>query len=344
MENFTAHGGFMPYGWKSVLWALPAAGVIFSYLGFREATSLAGEVKNPQRAIPLAVIGSVLVCVVLYAISQIAFIGALSKSTLTAGWQHLHFVGDTGPFAGIALTLGLGWLATLVYANAIISPTGAAVIYSTTTARLTHAMSENHYIPAFFSKINGQGVPARAVVINALIGILMLFPFPTWQALIKFQSVAIVLAYGAGPLALIALRAQAPQLKRPFKLPYHRFSAWLTFVVCNLMSYWTGWEIIYRLMIAMVLGVAALLLYRKCRQHNQHSIGFASATWMLPYFGGMTLISYLGAFEGTQTITFGWDFLVIAIYSYGVMLLAERFKQEDSKVHALLKQHPELDV
>ena len=94
-------------------------------------------------------------------------------------------------------------------------------------------MSENRYAPKSLMGLNDTGVPATAVWVNFLVGLVLFFPFPGWQALIKFQSIAIVLAYGVGPICLLALRKQAPQLKRPFRLPAVYFLAYITFLVCN---------------------------------------------------------------------------------------------------------------
>jgi amino acid transporter len=75
-SNFTAGGGFMPYGIKGVFVALPL-GVIFALEGFEQAAQIAGEARNPKRDIPIAVVGSMLVGAALYMALQICFIGAL---------------------------------------------------------------------------------------------------------------------------------------------------------------------------------------------------------------------------------------------------------------------------
>ena len=69
---------------------------------------------------------------------QIAFIGALDPATLaTSGsWAELSFLNDFGPLAALATALGLGWLATLLYIDAIVSPGDTALIYTTITARI----------------------------------------------------------------------------------------------------------------------------------------------------------------------------------------------------------------
>lgn len=344
-HNLTHYGGFAPHGWHGILWALPAAGVIFSFLGAPEATMMAGEVKNPQRAIPIAILGSVGICILLYALIQLVFVGSLSPDMLAKGWAGLHFTGDSGPFAGIATTLGLTWLAALIYFDAILSPAGTALIYTAATARLNYAMGKNRFLPSWMNHLNARGVPAIAVLINFVVGVLMLFPFPSWQSLIEFQSVAIVLAYGVGPICLIAFRKQLPNTHRPFKLPARHVVCLLTFYVCNLLAYWTGWETIWRLEIATLIGVLSLLSYRCLRKYNENGLHLRYATWLIAYFGGLGLVSYLGNFNGGKNIlSFGWDFLAVAAFTVIVYVFALKCMRDSTHVQSALAYEVELEA
>ena len=129
--SVSTHWGVMSadpnsYHFEGIFTALPAAGIVFSYLGFRTAIDLGGECANPHRDIPLAVIGSVLLSAALYIGLQVAFLLALRPEDLAHGWAKLSFTGQLGPFAGLASTLGLGWLAALLYIDAYVSPGGTA--------------------------------------------------------------------------------------------------------------------------------------------------------------------------------------------------------------------------
>ena len=96
-SNFTAGGGFMPYGIKGVFIALPL-GVIFALEGFEQAAQLAGEARNPKRDIPLAVVGSMLLGAALYMALQICFIGALNPANVAHGWANpFGNAGTLGP-------------------------------------------------------------------------------------------------------------------------------------------------------------------------------------------------------------------------------------------------------
>ena len=127
--NFTAAGGFMPFGFHGVFSALATGGVIFAYQGFEQAVQVGGESANPRRNIPIAVIGAMLMGVVIYILLQVAFLGALDPSNLQHGWSKLAFNGLVGPFAGLATAVGLGWLAVLLYIDAAVSR--AALGFST---------------------------------------------------------------------------------------------------------------------------------------------------------------------------------------------------------------------
>ncbi len=146
--NFSDAGGFAPYGSNGVFEAIATAGIIFSFLGFRQGIELAGESENPKRNVPFAVIGSVVIAGVLYVALQVAFIGAVSPSDLNKGWAGLEFANDFGPLAGIAQLIGLSWLATILYADAVISPADTGLIYTTVTARISYAVARNRNAPA----------------------------------------------------------------------------------------------------------------------------------------------------------------------------------------------------
>ena len=101
-SNFSASGGFMPFGWHGVFSAMATGGVIFAYQGFEQAVQLGGESARPRRNIPISVIGAMLIGVAVYMLLQVAFIGALEPSDLKHGWTKLAFNGLVGPFAGLA--------------------------------------------------------------------------------------------------------------------------------------------------------------------------------------------------------------------------------------------------
>src|ERR687885_2030327 len=213
-SNFTASGGFAPFGVQGILSAISTGGIIFAYQGFEQAIQLGGESRNPTRNIPLAVIGAMLIGVILYVLLQVAFLGALHPAELQHGWAKLSFPGAAGPFAGLATAVGAGWLATLLYIDAAVSPAGTGLIYTASSSRLSFALGRNHYIPHQFGYLSDRGVPLVSVVFSFIIGCIMFLPFPGWQELVGFITSATVMGYATVPLAFGALRRQEPNLRR----------------------------------------------------------------------------------------------------------------------------------
>lgn len=315
-------GGFAPFGWHGIFAALPLGGVVYSFIGSNTVLQLAGETKNPQRSIPFALIGSMLFCILLYALLQIAFIGALTPSIFAAGWSQLHFAGDTGPFSGIMMALGLGWFVMIIYADAIISPFGTGFIFTASTARIGYGLSQIGFLPKALSKITKNGVPSRYILLNFFVGLLLFLPFPGWQKLVGFVISCFIVSYVIGPIALAGLRQSQPDMHRPFFLPFGKSIALIAFYICNLLIFWTGWQTVLKMMVALSIGVLFYVIY--CVRHKTHvnKKDWLAVVWVAPYFILMTVISYLGTFGGgIERIPFGVDFGVIAVLSVGIFYL-----------------------
>ncbi|OGT54483.1 MAG: amino acid permease [Gammaproteobacteria bacterium RIFCSPHIGHO2_12_FULL_42_10] len=327
LANFTlsAGHGFMPDGWHGILAALPLGGVIYSFIGSNTVVQLAGETKNPSRSIPIALIGSMVFCAILYALLQIAFIGALDPGTVSAGWSNLHYTGDNGPFSGIMQALGLGWFVMLIYADAIISPFGTGYVFTASTARVSYGLSDIGFLPIGLKKLTKRGIPFRCLMLNYVVGLLLFLPFPAWQKLVSFIISCFIVSYIIGPIALVALRKIKPETHRPFRLPFPFAIGMIAFYICNLLIYWTGWQTVYRMMIALLIGVIFFAGY--CYRHRVAiwKSQWQTSWWIVPYFVGMTVISYLGTFgEGRNIISFGNDFWAIALLTVIIFVLAIR--------------------
>jgi amino acid transporter len=309
-------------GWHAILSAVATGGIVLAFNGFKSGVELAGETKKLKIAIPLSTAGAVLACLLMYIGLQTAFIGALDPALLTNGWQNLNFTGDIGPFVGLAAGLGLVILLKLLYANAVISPLGAGLIYVTSTARILYAMSKIGYVPKFLSYLNHQRFPIWAIVANFLFGMLSFLPLPGWQAMVNFLVSAMVITYAMGPISLMCLRLTLPEEKRPFRLPAANVLCLLAFYCCNLFSYWTGWETISKLGVVLFLGLTIFMLAYLRGAINVEKSELKSAFWVIPYLFGLVLMSYLGSFGGRGIIPFGWDFLVIAIFSVIILFIS----------------------
>ncbi len=324
-SNFTQQGGFAPFGLKGIITALPLGGVIFSFIGYSPAIQLAGEAKNPQRAIPFAIVGAVGACIILYVLIQMAFIGAMSPKFLTHGWNHLSFSGDAGPFAGILAAFGVTWLVVIIYADAFISPFGTAYIYTAATSRVTYALGEVGFFNRTFSSLNKKGVPLKAMMLNFVVGMLLFLPFHAWQSMVEFLISCFIIAYSIGPIALVIMRKKDPKTPRPFRVPAYYLMSLIAFYVCNLLLFWTGWQTIQHLLMAVGAGFIVLLYKIFSSSSVEWQGQLKKSWWLIPYIAGIGILTYFGSFGGGHNgIHFGPDFIVMAIFTIIIFIFATR--------------------
>jgi amino acid transporter len=340
---------FAPFGLEGVLSAVALAGVVYSFCGFQHAALLAGESKRPQRDIPIALIGSIFICTILYCGLQYAFITALPQSALANGWHQLSFIGDAGPLAGLAATLGIMWLVTVLYLDSIVSPLGTGILYVASSARIVQTMSQSGNAPKFFGKIAKSGIPMRAIFLNLVVSMLAFLPFSGWKAIVSFLSSALVFSFAVGPICLVALRKQQPERKRPFHLPFYQLISFIAFYVCNLMIFWSGWGVVWKLAVTVFSGLAVFIvsnyLSRKtlALEHVASSLDYKSAVWLVPYMLGFCVLSYLGTYPGgTKIIPIGPDFVYLGIFSLAIFYLSQKTclpkAESDKNTQSLLQR------
>lgn len=297
--------------WQDIFSALSVGGVAFAFTGFQNGLMLAGEVKNPQRNIPISILGAVLIGFLLYFMLQFSFIVAIPKTYLSHGWHGLSYPGDSGPLVGLTLLLGLGFVATLLMIDAAFSPFGTTFVYTAATSRILYGMALNQHLPKVFLKVNRHNIPYVTLYANLIVGLLSFLPFPGWQKLVAFLSSASILSYSIGPICLLAMRQLQPATYRPFKLAYHQFFAHIAFYICNLMLYWCGFSVIWKLDVALLVGLCISLIYQKKRLTDCDQ----SLIWFFSYMLCILLLSYLGTFGGIGMLKFPFDMIALLPFS-----------------------------
>ncbi|MET7800031.1 APC family permease [Streptomyces decoyicus] len=339
-SNFTAGGGFAPHGAHGVFAALPA-GVVFALLGFEQAIQLAGEARDPQRDVSRAVIVAMAVGTALYLLLQVAFIAALDPDAVAGGWANPVGAGNFGPYATLATAVGAGWLATILYVDAVISPAGTGLVYMAGAARLSYAMGRERVLPTVLTQVGRSRVPVVSTLLAFVVGELAFLPFPSWQALVGLVTSAAAVMYAFAPVALHALRVRDGDRNRPYRLPAGRVMAPAGFVFANLIFYWSGYEADWKLGIAALLGFVVLALTRRGIPAAERSgLRAKSALWVWPWLGGMVLIGHLGRYGGTGVLPEWWDLVIVIVFSLAVHYTAVRLAMPPEAVDAAV-QHEE---
>ena len=331
IHNFTAAGGFFVHSGagpvEAILSAITAGGIAFALMGFEGALQVGGESTHPQRDLPRAVLGAFLVCTVIYIAVQIAFIGALPPSLLShyASWTGLATDPQLSraPFFILAGLLGLVWLAWIMRVDAVISPSGTGLLYLTGASRLSFGLSRDGYVPKIFLVEDERtDVPLWGVIMSGALGLLFLLPFPSWNKLVSVVTGAVVLMYAGAPLALGSLRRSQPELARPYRLPAAGLLAPASFVFATFIAYWSGWQTISTLMIALLLGYGLMGLARSFHLDlNPPRIEWVSAWWLFPYLIGLSVVSYFGDFGSGPILGGVGPFKDVLVGGHGVIPL-----------------------
>jgi amino acid transporter len=336
-SNFTAGDGFAPDGAKGVLAAIATGGVLFAYQGFEQAIQFGGETSNPKRNIAFAVIGAMVIGTIMYILLQLAFLGALNPHDAAHGWSNLSLPNATAPYAGLATGLGLGWLATILYVDAFISPAGTGLVYTGSSARISYALGRNGYIPHAFDKLNDRRVPWVSIIFAFAVGMIVFLPFPGWQKLAAFITSASLVIYAAQCVSVAALRKQLPDVERPFRLPALGVLAPASFVISNEIVLFAGWSTDYKMLLAIAIGFVLLAVSSATRPADERpDLDWRSGAWMAPWLIGLVAISYLASFEGGKDkLHFGVDMIVTGVFAAGIYVLAlrTRLSDEDAKAH-----------
>ncbi len=330
-------GGFAPNGIAPIFAALPAAGIVFSYLGFRQGVEFAGETKNPQKNVPFAVIGSIVLTGIIYILLQIAFIGAIPTDLLKDGWGGLSFSNSAGPWAEIAIMLGAMWLAIILYIDAVVSPADTGLIFTALTPRLSYSQARVGNAPSAMTKLNKKGIPWFGLVVTFIVACFLFFPFPSWAKMVGFITSGTVISFGSGPVTVAALRRQLPNQERPFRLPGGDILPFLGFLAANLIVFWTGWDTNWKLFLAMVLGYVVLgLHYAFSDRRKIPPLQFKSGWWMVLWLGGLAVLSLLSNYgEGAMgVLTFGWGELVCTVFTAIVFYVGIKTRLKSEEVVA----------
>jgi amino acid transporter len=310
--NWINHIPFSPHGFSGIFTAITSGGVIFAFNAFKSAAEMGGESRNPKRALPLAIVGSVVVCMVIYLLVQIAFLLSLSPHNLSNGWANLNLTAPFGPLAAVAYQNKLSLLVPIIFIGAMVGPFAAGLIYVGSAARSLYGMSKNDHIPKFFSILTGQGNPIFGIIIYFFLGMLMFSPFKGWNSMVTFLTSLLAITYAIMPVCHYVMRKKLSNYQRPFRLPFGKIWALLAFYACTLMIYWSGWEVISKMGIVIVSGLAILFLYASFRRECNFQWSIKESIWLWVYLIGITLLSYLGHYGHSKQLLS--SYLIYALF------------------------------
>lgn len=245
---------FMPYGMGGVMSA--AALVFFAFIGFDAVTSAAEEVKNPKRDLPIGIIGSLVVCTILYVVVAAIMTGIV---------PHLDFKGVDHPVSLALQVAGENWVAGFVDLAAILGMSTVILVMAYGQTRILFAMSRDGLLPAKLSKVHPKyGTPFFATWLVGIIFGLIAAVVPL-NVLAELVNIGTLAAFTLVSIAVIVLRKKRPDLPRAFRCPGVPFIPGLAIVFCLALMSFLSWHTWVAFGIWLAIGAAVYFGYARQR-------------------------------------------------------------------------------
>ncbi|ARB92703.1 amino acid permease [Legionella longbeachae] len=234
---------FFPYGWEGVVKG--ASLIFFAYIGFDAVSTAAEEAINPQRDLPIGIIGSLFICTVLYMI----------VAGLLTGIAHYSTLNVASPISHALLVLGYKSVASLISVGAIAGLTTVMLVLFYGLTRIMLAMSRDGLLPKVFSQTNPYThTPIRVILIS---GILMsLFAaLVSMHDLTELVNIGTLFAFLMVCAGVLYLHYKRPDLHRPFKTPGMPYVPILGMISCSYLIINLPFITLMRFVIWMAIGL-----------------------------------------------------------------------------------------
>lgn len=259
-ENLTPfippnEGGFGQFGWSGVL---RGAGVMFfAYIGFDAVSTAAQEAKNPQRDMPIGILGSLAICTVIYIAVAIVLLGIVSYRKLN--------VAD--PLAvGIDAT-GLRWFSPVIKVSALFGLFSTMLVQLLAQTRIFYSMSRDGLLPELFGVVHPRfRTPYLSTILTGVIIAFAAGLLPI-GLLGQLVSIGTLLAFVLVCIGVVMLRRTAPDLERPFRTPYVPTVPIVGAVICLAQMLGLPLQTWYRLLIWLVTGLVIYFAYSRRRAY-----------------------------------------------------------------------------
>jgi len=239
------------FGWSGIL---RGAGVIFfAYIGFDAVSTAAQEAKNPQRDLPIGILGSLAVCTVLYIAMALVMTGIAHYSELNVDHPVFVAIDKAGP--------ALRWLGFLVNIGAIAGLASVVLVMLMGQPRIFYSMSRDGLLPPVFGKVHPKfGTPWLATIITGVVAASVAGLFPI-DLLGELVSIGTLLAFVIVCGGIWVLRRVQPDLPRPFRTPLVPLVPILGIAICGYMMYGLPADTWIRLAVWMVIGLVIYFAY-----------------------------------------------------------------------------------
>ncbi|SFS46727.1 amino acid permease [Sphingobacterium wenxiniae] len=233
---------------------LRAAGVLFfAFIGFDAVSTAAQEAKNPQKGMPIGIIGSLVICTILY---------VLFAYVMTGLENYKVFAGDAKPVATAFAKTGYTFLNTALIITIIAGYTSVILVMLLGQSRVFYSMSKDGLLPKIFSDLSKNQTPWKTNLIF-MVFVSIFAGFVPVSDLGHMVSIGTLFAFALVCIGVLVLRKSSPDIERPFKTPFVPVIPILGVIVCVVLMASLPIESWERLGIWLLLGLVIYIFYSK---------------------------------------------------------------------------------
>jgi APA family basic amino acid/polyamine antiporter len=253
-------GAFIPpnagpgqFGWSGVLRG--AAVVFFAYIGFDAVSTAAQEAKNPQRDMPIGILGSLAICTALYVAVGFVITGIVPYDKLNV----------PDPIAVGIQAIGLRWLAPIINIGAILGLSSVILVSLLGQTRILYSMAQDGLLPRAFARVHARfRTPHLGTIVTGTIATILAGVLPL-ELIGELVSIGTLFAFAIVCLGVLVLRKTKPQLPRPFKTPAVWFIAPAGVISSVVLMFGLPGDTWLRLAVWLVAGLLIYVCYGRRR-------------------------------------------------------------------------------
>lgn len=248
-------GSYEHFGWSGI--ATGAAVVFFAFIGFDAVSTAAQEAKNPQRDMPIGILGSLVVCTILY---------VLFAHVMTGLVNYTQFANDAKPAATAFAKTGYDFLQNALILAILAGYTSVMLVMLLGQSRVFYTMSKDGLLPPFFSSIHRKFLTPWKTNLFFMVFVSLFAGFVPVSDLGHMVSIGTLFAFCLVCAGVWLMRVKMPHVPRAFKAPLVPFVPIMGIVVCLYLMYSLPIESWYRLALWLLIGLAIYFFYGK--QHS----------------------------------------------------------------------------
>jgi APA family basic amino acid/polyamine antiporter len=236
--------------------------VFFAYIGFDAVSCNAEETKNPQRDLPIGILGSLAISTVLYVLVSIVLVGMIPY----------NLIDREAPISDAFHRVGLGWCEWIIALGALAGLTSVLMVTLLGQPRIFMAMARDSLLPAFFAESHRKfQTPYKSTVVTGIF-VSLFAGFIPLSILVELVSIGTLFAFAIVNISVILLRKKHPEIPRPFKCPGVPYIPALGAALCFLLMISLPSANWIRLIIWFALGQAIYYFYGKKNQEKPRNI------------------------------------------------------------------------